>query len=373
MENKKIETKKQGSLPWLLGALILVMLIRVLPVLKSPLSTYGYDYGFYLYAIEHAKTFDIHSFTSAIFGGYNSPLFSLSNLLHIPVNISLNEFYFLSFIISALVCFYFFYPKNAKAGIITTVLCACSLSQSESYNLFLWKSAIAFPLLILALKFLKDRKFWPCLFFSALLLITHRTTALVYIATLVIYLLIKAFKQQKLKKLALLLGATILILPLILWPQIHKIFNFIFAGQNSLVEQGVFFQGYNFWLMLLPAAILGLAGFVLSIKRKENLLLIIFTSISFLWIIFTLPFYHRLAIYFDLGCLLLGAYFFAEIKIQTLWKNILTSVVIIGLLIVNIIFIINKNPLITPQEVEEIKTFNTAPGYVLAISAIDAP
>ena len=73
-EPKEIKTKNHPIAAWLLLALALLIILRFIPLLHSPLSTYGYDYGFYLYAISHASA-SWHGLTTAITGGYDNPLF----------------------------------------------------------------------------------------------------------------------------------------------------------------------------------------------------------------------------------------------------------------------------------------------------------
>ena len=69
------ETKNSlNNLAYLLIVLTFLLIIRLLPLLKAPLSFYGYDFGFYYYAAGHAS-WHLSDLTQALWGGYNSPIF----------------------------------------------------------------------------------------------------------------------------------------------------------------------------------------------------------------------------------------------------------------------------------------------------------
>ncbi len=88
MQKRIPETKiKNVPLIFLLLALKVLLLIRLIPILKSPLSNYGYDYGFYLYAASHASGLHLNNFLTALWGGYNNPLFYLACILRIPAGL----------------------------------------------------------------------------------------------------------------------------------------------------------------------------------------------------------------------------------------------------------------------------------------------
>lgn len=366
------ETKAKNYFPLLLLAFTALILVRLLPVIKSPLSTYGYDYGFYLFALNHATNLSISSFASAFFGGYQSPLFYLAHFLHIPSGVILDEL-FLLFSLSFGVCFYFLFPKNKKAAVFAVLLAAASVIQSQIYNMFLWKTALALPLVLLSIKFLQEKKYNYLILTSALILLTHRTTAIVYFAALLIYGLFQEFKNRRFRRFLGEIALLLLAAGLIYYFQAQNIYNFLHG--NNAVSEGIFIEDQSAWLIIWPFLLVATFGAYRYIKDRQNIFLPLLAAISLIWIIFNLPFSHRIFIYLDISLIAFSAYGLGNIKYNTNLKKAALSIVLIFLFYQNINFTLAKAPLISPAEIQEIKDFRTNPPgqFVLATSAQDGP
>jgi len=134
-------------------------------------------------------------------------------------------------------------------------------------------------------------------------------------------------------------------------------------------------EGQNFWLVWWPFLLLALPGLYLYIKKRDNPLLLIFTAILVLWIIFKFPFYRRMLLYLDICLIAFSAYFLSWVDYSRKFMKAALVVIIAVLMIRSADYALNQPPLISPQEVNEIKGFRPTDGngFILAVSANDAP
>jgi len=352
-------------------------------LLKGSLSSFGYDFGFYLSAAENAKKISLDSLTTVLWGGFNNPLFYLGNFLHLPPAVMVNEFYLFFSVLLAFSFYWILKPINRLSAILAVFLLACSQIQTEGYTMFLWKNIAALPFLILSFKFLMEKKYWPLALSSLLILLTHRTTAILYLITVAVYF---GFIQIKAKKAKLLgIEALLGILALILgfkFLHLKSILLNLIQNNNYYVRTGLFMENQNIFFLWLPMLILAIAGLIIYIKYKQNPLLIIFTGICLLWLIFKLPFYRRVLMYLDLSIIFFAAYFLGIINYKDKKLKIALIIILIILAYRSVNFTLAKQPLISKQEIAEIQNYKSfalpkkqgeGDGFVLAISADDAP
>lgn len=370
----KPETKtKTPTAVYLLLSLTLLLVIRAVPLFKGSIGSFGYDYGFYLYAASHLHPLSLSGWLVALWGGYSNPLFYLAHAFFIPPNIIINQLYLLFTILLAL-SFYWFFGTNKKAAAWAVILCATSLIQTESYAMFLWKNWAALPFLILAFKFYRDRN-WRWLTVSAIAVaLTHRTTLIILLLTLAITFTVELNKEKKyqhlIEFLILVLGLGILGAFL---PQLRSVAIDLLQNNNSYVRTGLFLERQNLFTLLWPYLLLALPGAYLYIKNKQPLILTVFTVVCGLWYIFHLPFYHRFLIYLDLSLIFYSAYFLGQQNFHTWLKKISLACVILFLTWQAYNFASTKLPLISRSEIQEIKNFNQPGAFILAVSADDAP
>lgn len=364
------ETKTSHT-AWLLLAISVLILIRVLPLLKAPFASFGYDYGFYLYAASHAAKLSWNDFLTAFWGGFNSILFYLGHWLHLPPVILLHELYFILAVIFGISCYAYLKNKNPQAAIFACLLAAFSLVQSEAYLMFLWKNVVALPFLVLSFKFLEEKKYRSLALCTGAILLTHRTTAIVYLISVGIYIF---FLQIKQKKWRIIIGELLMAAAAVIaWTQFyHFIAENLLYNKNAFVREGLFLNSYNIIALWWPMLLLAVPGAVLFIKHKQKHLLPIFTAVTLLWIILQLPFYRRMLIYLDVAVILYAAYFLGSINYKPLARKLALAIVLIFLGFQAASFIFSHEVLITPAEINEIKNFNQPAGFVLAPSANDA-
>ncbi len=367
------ETKnKKSGFAQMLFALTALIILRILPLLKSPLGTYGYDYGFYLYAIKHLAPLSVNTWLTALWGGYNNPLFYLTGLFRIPPAIVLSELYFFCAVLLGL-SFYWFFKPYAKTGVLAVALTAFSIIEIEVYTMYLWKNLVALPFLILSFKFIHEKK-WRALIFSSLAIaLTHRTTLIIYALTVSVYLIIQLLRQKKIKLLTGLVVAGLLVCAAgFYWFHFKSIIYNLIENNNYFVRTGLFLEGQNLLMLLWPFLLLSLPGLYLYVKNRQPMIAPIFTAICLLWFVFQLPFYRRFLIYLDLSMIIYGAYFLGRFNYRTWLGKIALTVILVFLGYQAVNFTLIQFPLISPADIQEIQNFNRPGGFVLIASANDA-
>jgi hypothetical protein len=353
----------------MLFGLSIYIAIRLLPVLTYPISAYGYDYGFYLYAVRFSHL--SLALLTGLSGGYSHPLFVIIRLLHIPAVAGLNVLMLLA-ALSVGTVFYFVFD-DARRGLWATVLAAFSVAQAEAYVSFLFKNEIGLLLLLLGIGFVLRRKRWPVVGVALGLLLLHRTTFIIFAVSLVAYFLYVYASGSRWKYWIWVLGTAIAALvgfrsTWLPWAQA------VIRSPNQAVYEGIFLYGQNFWLLSLPLVCLGIAGAYSMLVKKKHAFLLVYLSICVLWVLCRLPFYNRILVYADAGFILCAAYFVAETARAQALRLWFAFVCIAAMVTISVWFNISRTPLIAPDEVQEIQSFKTSPGnFVVALSADDAP
>lgn len=358
----------------LLAGLTTIIVMRSLPLLAGPLNTYGYDYGFYLYALNHPPTLNIFNLIGSGWGGYNNPLLFLLHYLPAPAPAILNLSFFLITVGVGASVFYFYKRRSTQAAVVAVALFAFSIAQNQTYLMFLWKNQLALIGLILAFAFLIQKRYLWFSVASLLVLLTHRTTSIVLILTCGLYLLFEQVRAKKWKYLTLEFGGVILLLA-VTWSKIWSSVNAFMQVPNRALIDGVFLTSINYWLSALPYLLLAIPGLYFYIKKERHALLPIFVIVTTVWTLLRLPFYNRMVIYVDFGLILLAAYAVANIFRGKIWKMgiFVTLLLITGFMGVR--FLLQSYPLISLKDVAEIQEFSPIqPGsFVLALNGNDAP
>jgi len=388
------EKSKDNSFAYLILALTLLLVARLLPMLKGPVSTFGYDYGFYFDAAKNAHGINWQDLLTAFWGGFNNPLFYLFNLFHIPPELSLTLSYLIFTLLLGLSLYWLFSPRDKTAGLFALILYSVSTVQMESYLMFLYKNAFALPFMILGFKFLMEKKWRLFILSSVLIIFTHRTTAIIYLLTIGLYFIWELIRSKRYRLLSILLTSCFLLLILgYYFLNLKSIISNLISNNNYLVRTGLFLPFDNPFKLVWPYLLLAVPGIVIWVKNKQNPLLIFFTGVCLLWLIFHLPFYRRVWIYFDLSLIIFAAYFLSSLlswpfgpelmvegqgegRVRSNFSKYFSASIIILFLFTGYrftTFTLAKQPLIRTLEVQEIKTFNRERGMVLAVSANDAP
>ncbi len=350
-----------------------VFIIRLIPNLVSPIKTFGYDYGFYLFSINHAKWLGWSAFLKSAWTGYGSQLFPIAHSLHIPSESFLFATQLAFSVGTTWAIYYFWKNENHKAGAWAMLICFLSIAQSQLYLMFLWKNLFAFVFFVLAIKFICEHKHKPAILFALLTIMLHRTTGLILILSLAAYAIWLLIEKRYHKIVAL---SVVAITFTALWslPLLNKFVLQQFGNSNRDVFNGIFLTFPEYALYSLPLLIIGIAGFIIYPNKRKNLFLHIVAAISITAIILNLPFHNRLWPYFDIALIPYAGYFLAKFPFTTT-RKIFAYGLVIMMVFENLSFTLSQHPLITPAEIQEIKEFRTdnPETLVLALSANDAP
>ncbi len=351
--------------------ILATVLMRLVPLLQAPLAAYGYDYGLYLYAFKNLEGFRVSALLDAIQGTYQSLLFFLLKPLHLGPEAALNSVQFLSSLLLP-AAFYFYLRKTSKlAAFFAGLLAAVSIIQSETFTMFLLKTALALPLLILVFKFLEEKKYALTAIVSFLIFVTHRTTFLVLGITLFLYFCYIELKNPRPRRLGLLLIGLVLTAQLAGAKLIHFVEK-IFAYPNPNRIIGIFLENQSAVAILWPVAILAGAGLIISLTAKKHQLFAIFTGVCVFWIILKMPFYRRMFIYLDLGLICYAAYFLGTLDYKSRLSKVILVLFFAAMGLNLTTYFANLEPLMSRGEIEEVKDFEKT-GTILAISSDDAP
>ena len=370
--------KKSNSNQTHLALLILIftglIISRLLPLLKAPISAFGYDYGFYIDALKNTGAVNWQALLTAVWGGFNNPIFYFFNFLNFPPELALSISYLFFSFFTGLALYWFFYPHNKTAGLFALLLYSLSLVQTESYLMFLYKNAFALPFLILGLKFFNEKK-WQLFFLSSLIiLLSHRTTAIIYFLTLGLYWTWLLLKQKKYTLLVISYSLLVISsLSCFFFLNLKSIILNLVEHNNYNVRTGLFFGDENILKHIWPLLPLTITGLVISIKRKTNTLVLFLTGLCLVWIIFHLPFYRRIWLYFDLSLIMLSSYFLSELNYSKKYLKLALGIIIIFFAFRFSQFTWAKDPLISKQEIKELKNLDAKNIFILAVSANDAP
>ena len=371
-QNFEFSNKTHISL--LIGVVVLAFLWRLLPIFRGPWFAWSYDFGFYLYQVRHLSAAPLLTYLAGLSGNYSSPLFLLYKLVPIgPENFLL----ILSLACEAALVFSFvrYFKNQPKLGLVAALLAIFSVVQTETSLLVLIKTLIALPIMVLGLAFIKENRWRKVGVIFILLLVLHRTTAIFFTLTFIMYGL---FVQIKLRQWRWLLAeiALVIIGGWFLWNAfpVADFITKIFSEYNPYVRGGIFLANHNWLVWLWPIWLLGLGGIIFYIKHRQHPLPVILALTTAAWIILKLPFYNRALIYLDLALIIFAAYFLNQLNLKKHWHK---AVLVISLLVLagySFYFLKQERPLISQTEVNEIKNFSTPlPGqFVLTTSANDA-
>lgn len=350
--------------------LLLFGFIIIIGLAAHPLGLehYGYDYGFYAYAVQHTPL-DSPKYFAGQVNDYGNHVFVVLNWLRLPqlptLHILFMSFYGLSGIL-----LYKMLAKHDKIAALTGVaLFAFSVAQTQSYTMFLWKAAYGQMLLLATYLLIQKKKFYWEFLPVIIIAITHKTTAIMAMASLLPYYVLEPAKRRILVLSALGIISIIILFAL-------NGYNYILQLVNSDVENGQFFniaQYLRYTWYLIPAASFGIYQ---SVKSRTHLPWLSLLAVSILFILFKIAFHERLIMYADLALVFFAALTIAALKFNKHFQ--LVAAILLILLAMGNFLAFTKhhaNPRITETEIEELRQFSRSHqgAFVVALSAQDAP
>ena len=259
----------------------------------------GYDTGFYRrYLIEPFVSFP----NPAVPGLGDDALlprmfFDFLRFLHIPTDGILYGSYILLFALLPVLIYFFIKPTLGMRGaLLAAVFVIFSPVQYAAYWYFLWKNAWAILLLFGAFIGIERNFFLGVVVLDIAIAFSHKTSAVVYIATLIMLAIISREKRRSALTHIVIAGAALLAINL--------------AGVNHAlraVPSAVFLEWQEYmWLSLafFGALAVGWKGLEKHVPHP----LIAFAIASFAFPIFHLPIYERVFVFTDVALALFAAF-----------------------------------------------------------------
>ncbi len=350
----------------LIGGLIVTVLLLTHPL---GFDNYGYDYGFYSYAVQHTPL-DSPAYFAGQVNDYGNHLFVILNWLRLPQIPTLNFLFVLFFVLSGIL-FYEIIKKYGRLATVTgIILFIFSIAQSQLYNMYLWKAAYGQVLLLLIFWLIQQNKKYRWEFIPLVILfITHKTTSIMALISLVPHYIFGVIKNKLIVLGVAILGALLFLFQL---NGLHYIKQLL----DSNVLNGIFMQTNLYLKYAWPLIPLASIGVYKSLATKTNLTWLGLLGISLVFIIFNIAFYQRLILYADLALIFFSVITIDEQKGSPNLQKLLFALVL--LIMLSNFFAFTKaevKPQITDSEITEITNFTKGHqgAFVLALSSQDGP
>ena len=260
----------------------------------------GYDTGFYRrYLIE-----PITSFPNAPVPGLGDDAFivrvflDILRFLHLPTDLILYGSYLIFWALVPVLLFFFLKPYLQKHGaFIAGLLLVGSSVAYNGYWYFLLKNALALDFILLAFIAIERRWFTTWLLLDIAIVLTHKTSAIIYILTLIALFI---FSRGRRNEYALHIAVAGALFAFINAPTVHEL--------SVVMPSAVFLDWKTYLVLSLPFILaIGVAGKAF-LKNKIPPTLLALAGVSLLFPLFRLPFYERVFIFSDIALAGLAGY-----------------------------------------------------------------
>lgn len=372
---------------WIVIPLVIVLLVRVIPFSFSE-APLGYDTGIYKKTIEDFQESlpELPHFSEGAWGKSEPWGLYLSTDLLSVMGLSANQILYGYYILLNLLLVLAIYAVtkkffNQNAAIIAVFIFALSLTQFHTYWMMYYKNIAGLFLMLMALYLLRQKS-WLVIPVAGFLGGTHHATFLIFGLAVIAHFI---FNKDKIYHL--ITGISILIIALSLYlhnPQ--AILQFLSLDAGQLVETfgpgaggGTFFD-FNFYRQIitfyLPFAILGL---IYLIKKRRFNYLFFWFIFNFVIVYFNFIFHNRFIIHLDIIVIILagvGASYLVGKLISTLTGKIAIGILLLGAGYILGMVVLNTQPLISNEELTEIKSLAKIAKedeYVMATDSFYSP
>lgn len=361
---------------WVFLIFFLFILGRTYPYFQNSVPL-GYDSGLYLYLFKKYSSLPFSNFTSLpkwLVETYEPAIAFLGKIISFFVG---PEKFLVPLIIIfevfLLATIYIFAKKlwGAKAALWSAFIYVCSALQFRFYWYYYLKNIAAISFLLLSFYFILTNSYLAVPF-SVLVVYTHRPTAALLLATLLINLVV--MKKQK-KFYGIVFSATMLAAVLYYLPTFKTtILPLLSPLQKSVVPKslggqmgspsGTFYGLRQTFLLSLPYLLPGVYGFWLAWRKRKDFLVITPFLVSLVIVIFRIFFWRRFVPFLDLFLILLAGYGLSKLKLK---KVLVFSYAVILLIFISGYIYKTGKPLIFDDELQEIRMLReTEPeAYVL--------
>ena len=277
------------------------LLLHLIPFLRYGGNPLGYDTGFYRrYLIQ-----PVHSFPNTPVPGLGSDalvpriLLDTLRLTHLSPDVILYGTYLLFFAFFPVCMYFLLRPRfGAGAAFLSAFLIVLSPIQYNAFSYMFWKNAWALCLLAIAFISVERRYAVALILCDLAIALSHKTTAIIYIATLLVLAVFDGGRQR----MALTnVGITGALLALV---------NFSVLGTAlSAPPVAIFIDWHIFLVLSCPFALFIAAGWRSFLDRPRiPTVLLAFLVASLLFPIFQSPFYERIFVFCDIALAVFAGY-----------------------------------------------------------------
>ena len=347
--------------------------LHALPFLNGP-HPLGYDTGFYRrYLIE-----PLLSFPNTVVPGLGDEalvpraVLDLLRLAHLPTDVILYGSYIVITALLPVLLYVFLRPSLGRGGaVVTGIFLILSSVAYNAYWYLLWKNLWALCLILLAFIALERRAFWPVIALDICIALSHKTSAIVYLLTLVLLTVLYQGRRREILAHIFITGA------------VFALVNMELVHQTVLARpQAVFLEWSLFILLSFPFLLIISFGWRSFLERKVPVPLVAFLLVCFSYTLFHLPFYQRIFVYSDVALVALAGfgfmYLFDRVQERTRYSCVAGTVLCIsvGLLLGNLWSQFRMlQPLMREEALSEISTTTSLlpQGATLLTSAEEAP
>lgn len=280
------------------------LIVWIVPFIRFGPFAYGYDNGLYRrYVLQ-----PFASFPNAPVPGLDHTVFlprlvldAVRFVFHDPDTVLYGTYFVLG--IAGLVSVYCFakHYLGERGALAAGGLYVLSAIQFSAHEAFFFKQAVALPFLLFALLALERRNYLVATLLGILIVLTHQTTSVLYLAIAAVGFLAHTLFSKSISLSYAFSGAVVAAAYLLLHPHV--------AQKVASPPSAVFLPQTEYLLLSLPIialAILGLTRFMPTLKKSPVLSGALF--LSALFVIFHLPFYSRIYVFFDLFLAVPAAY-----------------------------------------------------------------
>jgi hypothetical protein len=291
---------------------------------------YGYDPGFFRYAIQTAlEGLPNLSWISEPFLPYHEPLFPILSIIltfigYTPDQIIGPFLWFLSVFTGF--CIYFLGKQsfNRSVWLVWASIFFISIVQYQEYWWNYWRNIVGIIFLLVSLA-LSVKKSPLMILTLAGIFTIHRASALFLLIILIFLLLAESFRDKKIpwKKILYIFLGWMIALPLyarelsVLTDMVAPITTTFWLTTAS----GTFFTSREFFFLIFPYFLVLIPAIFQKVEKREFDIIFIGFLVWLFWSISRLFFYNRMFVFFDIFAILMAAYAIVYIiaKLPKLW------------------------------------------------------
>jgi len=365
-KEKRPASSQQRLGVYVLGAFVLIVLVRVYPFLLSSVPL-GYDTGIYRYEIWSSFQ-ALPEYVSHLFLGLPllTDVFGLLGGTH-DVMISVG-FVVVSLLLPLSLFVFVDRARGRNRACLVLLLFLLSLIQWKAYTMILFKQLFALSLVYLSFDLLRRKSYLvlPVLLFLALL---QPLDVFLLGLSVFLYGVWMLFTSQSSKYIFSLLGLGVLLAFLLFfmfpsyWWGMWEVFSQGILG-SELVEKslqsGVFLSLSDYGYQSAFFFVFGFLGFFLEIGERRMRMLSVYFLVLFFWIAFRFFFFQRLLIQFDLLLIIYSAITLYQLYhrfIKDRFGQLLLVFIALGLFFPFAFALLRYEPMIEAEELQRIEEF----------------